>query len=75
MRAGGKTQVWNNLYDNGVRTVKCYRDHDSYKDLNLAEILTQTLHDLNINCQIKFTEPSGGPFNPGTGGFIVKLPA
>ena len=75
MRLGGKTQVWNNLYDNGVRTVKCYRDHDSYKDLNLAEILTQTLHDLNVDYQIKFTSPSGGSFNPGTGGFIVRLPA
>ena len=75
MRAGGKTQVWNNLYNKGVRTVKCYRDKDSYKDLNLAEIITQTLRDLNIDHQVKFTEPSGGPWNPGTGGFIIRLPA
>ena len=74
MRLSGKTQVWNNKYDD-CRTVKCYRDQDAYKDLQLAEILKQTLHDLNINYRIKFTEPSGGPFNPGTGGFIVRLPA
>ena len=74
MRAGGKTQVWNNKYDD-CRTVKCYRDPDAYKDLNIAAILTQTLGDLHIDHKIKFTEPSGGPWNPGTGGFIVKLPA
>lgn len=74
MRASGKTQVWNNKYDD-CRTVKCYRDHDSYKDLQLAEILKQTLGDLHIEHQIKYTKPSGGPFNPGTGGFIVRLPA
>ena len=72
MRAGGKTQVWNNKYDD-CRTVKCYRDHDAYKDLNIAAILTQTLGDLNIEHKIKFTEPSGGPWNPGTGGFIVRI--
>jgi hypothetical protein len=75
MRLGGKTQVWNNKYDTGTRTVKCYRDHDAYKDLQLAEILQQTLLDLNIVHRIKFTEPSGGPWNPGTGGFIVQIGA
>jgi hypothetical protein len=74
MRLSNKTQVWNNKYDTGTRTVKCYRDRDGLNDLNLAAILTQTLHDLNINYQIKFTEPSEGPWNPGTGGIIVKLP-
>ena len=74
MRLSNKTQVWNNKYDD-CRTVKCYRDHDENKDLQLAETIKKTLHDLNINYQIKFTAPSGGPFNPGTGGFIVKLPA
>ncbi len=74
MRAGGKTQVWNNKYDD-CRTVKCYRDRDGLKDLNIAAILTQTLGDLHIDHKIKFTEPSGGPFNPGTGGFIVRIGA
>lgn len=75
MRAGGKTQVWNNIYPNGTRTVKCYRDHDSDKDMALQSLLHQTLNDLNIVHQIKFTKPSGGPFNPGTGGFIVRIGA
>jgi hypothetical protein len=75
MRAGGKTQVWNNKYDTGARTVKCYRDHDSDKDMALQSLLHQTLNDLNIVHQIKFTKPSGGPFNPGTGGFIVRIGA
>ncbi len=75
MRLSGKIQVWNNKYEKGVRTVKCYRDHDGLKDLNIAAILTQTLGDLHIDHKIKFTEPSGGPWNPGTGGFIVRLPA
>jgi hypothetical protein len=77
MRLHGKTQVWNNLYDKGVRTVKCYRDRNDAenKDWGLQLILKQTLDSLNIEHQIKYTEPSGGPFNPGTGGFIVRLPA
>ena len=74
MRLSNKTQVWNNKYDN-CRTVKCYRDQDAYKDLQLAEILKQTLNDLNIEHKIKFTLPSGGPWNPGTGGFIVRIGA
>ena len=74
MRLSGKTEVWNNKYDTGARTVKCYRDEDAYKDLQLAEILQQTLLDLNIVHQIKYTAPSGGHY-PGTGGFIVKLSA
>ena len=75
MRASGKTQVWNNKYEEGVRTVKCYRDKDTCRDLQLKDIIAKTLNDLNIVHKIKFTEPSGGLFNPGTGGFIVKLPA
>jgi hypothetical protein len=75
MRLSNKTQVWNNKYDTGTRTVKCYRDHDSDKDMALQSLIHQTLNDLNIVHQIKFTKPSGGPWNPGTGGFIVKLPA
>jgi hypothetical protein len=74
MRLHGKSQVWNNLYEGGVRTVKCYRYKEDERDLELKGILSQTLHDLNIDYQIKFTEPSDGPWNPGTGGFIVKLP-
>jgi hypothetical protein len=76
MRLHGKTQVWNNLYDKGVRTVKCYRDRNdaTNQDWNLHQVLQQTLNGLNIVHQIKYTEPSGGPFNPGTGGFIVRLP-
>ena len=74
MRASGKTQVWNNKYDD-CRTVKCYRDHDSDKDMALQSVLHQTLNDLNIVHQIKFTEPSDGPWNPGTGGFIVRIGA
>jgi hypothetical protein len=72
MRLSNKTQVWNNKYDD-CRTVKCYRDHDSDKDMALQSLLHQTLNGLNIGHQIKFTEPSGGPFNPGTGGFIVRI--
>ena len=72
MRLSGKTQIWNNKYDT-CRTVKCYRDNDAYKDLQLAEALKQTLSDLNIVHRIKFTEPSAGPWNPGTGGFIVRI--
>lgn len=75
MRLSGKNSIWNNKYDTGARTVKCYRDYDENKDLQLAETIKKTLHDLNINYQIKFTKPSGGPWNPGKGGFIVKLPA
>jgi hypothetical protein len=75
MRLSGKTQVWNNKYEDGVRTVKCYRDHNSDKDMALQSLLHQTLNDLNIVHQIKFTKPSGGPFNPGTGGFIVRIGA
>lgn len=75
MRLGGKTQVWNNLYDTGTRTVKCYRDRDCNKDMELQSLLHQTLNGLNIAHEIKFTKPSGGPWNPGTGGFIVRLPA
>ena len=72
MRLSGKTQVWNNKYDD-CRTVKCYRDHDCNKDMALQSTIHQTLNDLNIVHRIKFTEPSGGPFNPGTGGFIVRI--
>lgn len=72
MRLSGKSQVWNNLYDKGVRTVKCYRDKDCNKDMALQSLLHQTLNDLNIVHQIKFTEPT---WNPGTGGFIVRLPS
>ena len=77
MRASGKTQVWNNKYEDGVRTVKCYRDKDTCKDLQLKDIIVQTLGDLHIDHKIKFTLPSSAicPFNPGTGGFIVRLPA
>jgi len=81
MRASGKTQVWNNKYDDGLRTVKCYRDkcpHGSSipcVDTMLKNVLTQTLTKLRIKHEIKLTEPSSDPFNPGTGGFIVKLPA
>jgi hypothetical protein len=74
MRAGGKTQVWNNKYDD-CRTVKCYRDKDACRDLQLKDIIVKTLNDLNIKHKIKFTLPSGGPFNPGTGGFIVRIGA
>ena len=52
MRLSGKIQVWNNKYEKGVRTVKCYRDHDGLKDLNIAAILTQTLGDLHIDHKI-----------------------
>jgi len=73
MRLHGKTEVWNNLYQD-CRTVKCYRDKDCNKDLELQSLLHQTLNALGIVHQIKFTEPSG-PLNPGLGGFIVRLPA
>ena len=76
MRLSGKSQVWNNLYYNNTRTVKCYRDKDCNKDMALQSLLHQTLNDLNIVHQIKFTEPMDiGPWNPGTGGFIVRLPS
>jgi len=74
MRLHGKTQVWNNLYQN-CRTVKCYRDPDFKKDMELVTIIDTTLNDFDIRHSIKFTEPSEGPWNPGTGGFIVRLPA
>ena len=74
MRLRGKTQVWNNRYNNGVRTVKCYRSKDENEDMSLQSILHQTLNDLSIVHEIKFTNPdTAGPFNPGTGGFIVRL--
>ena len=73
MRLSGKKSIWNNKYYTGARTVKCYRDHDSDKDMALQSLIHQTLNDLNIVHQIKFTKPSGGSFNPGTGGFIVRI--
>ena len=75
MRLRGKNQVWNNRYDNGVRTVKCYRSKDNSEDFALQSVIHQTLNDLNIEHEIKFTQPDSGPFNPGTGGFIVRLAA
>jgi len=75
MKLSGKTHVWNNLYGMQVRTVKCYRDKDPNKDLTLQTTIHQVLNDLNIVHQIKFTNPSEGPWNPNTGGFIVRLPA
>lgn len=76
MRLSGRTQVWNNLYPMGVRTVKCYRDKDQEKDLRLQTTIHSCLNNLNIVHQIKFTEPSAGAYNPScTGGFIVKIEA
>ena len=75
MRLRGRDRVWNNKYEGGVRTVKCYRSRDVNEDMSLQSILHQTLNDLNIVHQIKFTQPDGSSFNPGTGGFIVRLPA
>ena len=73
MRLYGKTKVWNNKYEDGIRTVKCYRDNDTCKDLVLKDIIVRTLKDLNVENQIRFTKPSAGPFSSGTGGFIVRI--
>jgi len=75
MRLDGKTQVWNNRYDNGIRTVKCYRDKDTCKDLALKDTIVQTLKNLNVEHEVRFTLPSGNPLSPSVGGFIVQLQA
>ena len=82
MRLDGKTQVWNNRYvpigsryDNGIRTVKCYRDKDTCKDLALKDTIVQTLKNLNVEHEVRFTLPAGNPLSPSVGGFIVQLQA
>jgi hypothetical protein len=74
MRLHGKNQIWNNRYENGLRTIKCYRDRDHSVDESLEAIVGKVLRDLNIDFSIKYTKWDGSPWNSGTGGFIVKLP-
>ena len=74
MKGDKGNRIWNNLYPSGVRTVKCYRDRDHVKDVQLKAVLDDTLTSLGITANFKFTEPDNSPWTPGTGGFIVRLP-
>ena len=74
MRLHGRGPVFNNIYPNGTRTVKCYRERNIQEDIELQDIILETLGKFNIKAKVKLTKPSKGSlWAPDLGGFIVKL--
>ncbi len=73
MRLHGRGPVFNNIYPTGTRTVKCYRERNIQEDIELQDIILETLGKLNIKAKIKLTDSKGSLWAPGPGGFIVKL--
>lgn len=69
MKSHGKSMVFNNIYDTGTRTVKCYAHRENSN--RLVDDIARTLYGLGVPYKIKFNVPkrtySGGP------ALIVKL--
>jgi hypothetical protein len=52
MKSHGKVRIWNNIYANGTRTVKCYGwKQDSEK---LVDDIARTLHGLGVPYSVRF---------------------
>jgi hypothetical protein len=71
MNSHGKTRVYNNLYDTGTRTVKCYGRPDTSSKMVFD--ITRALTGLGVAHKIKFTDPAAKHFYAGGPGIIVKL--
>lgn len=69
MKMHGKQRVFNNIYESGTRTVKCYRGQYGGLPLGMRETIENVLQQITTRYTVKYTKGSkyGGP------GFIVKI--
>ena len=68
MKMHGKRQVFNNIYETGTRTVKCYGEYGG--DKSLENHINNVLRCFGSQYEIKRTKGVSGYGAPG---FIVKF--
>lgn len=70
MISKGRSQVFQNIYKTGTRSVKCYRPRDPQVEMDLRQSVALVMKAFGVkDYQVVFTR--GSPW--GGAGFIVKF--
>ena len=69
MKMHGNQRVFNNIYESGTRTVKCYRNQRGELPVGMLSVIEGVLQQITTRYTVKYTKGS----KYGAPGFIVKL--